>query len=568
MNDTIKSANFDSVVSHDPVTGLPVYDRPLRGEDVREMYKMIVSDGVYPNPSTSFQVMEGENDNEVIVKAGFGWVQGCPVWDLSDDVVELDPADENNPRIDLVVLQWNNLLANRWVQKVVITGTASATPSAPALTRTADVYEICLAEIERPAGSSLVIQSEITDTRGDDDLCGWTHGIVDQVDTSTIFNQYASWLQDIQDQWEAWWETQQETTGYLTTGGDYTTLKTFDKKVIHAINEVNDGSIALGRAHSGDGILSGCEMAISGSTLVIQPGEIIAGGKPVIFTSAVEVDLSGISISNGYVQVILNIKASLNPALWFTFAESSTTTFPDLTRDSLLVLGNLYQKQLAIVQVSGGNLTSIYSSLNVSYVTLTSKETNTHMNMSIEGNYSNLATSTDDGTAIGGFVAYETGKYTLVYHNQGDIIFRPNGNGSGAGEVRIKPTGQIIGGARHFDASQSGTITVSSPASWFKICSIQNVEAGTYLAYGSYGFTGAGYNTQSFSYIGIGNTNGGWSLFNPQVRMATATQYSLQNQIASPYYVGSTQSEVSLWGQCQNQNTIIRNGYLTLIRIA
>ena len=330
----------------------------------------------------------------------------------------------------------------------------------------------------------------------------------------------------------------------------------------------NDGG--LYQAHHGDGILWGCAMNISGDDLVIQSGEFIMGGRVVQVDGATNVDLSGRTLQTGYIQVIMNADLSQGEgSQWYTtFVESATTTFPALTTGNINDTDTLYQKQLAIVQVSGGNLTSIYSSMNVSYVTLTSKGNSTRMNMSIEGDYSNLATTTNDGTSIGGFVAYETGNYTMVYHNQGDIVFRPNGNGNGTGEVRIEPTGQIIGGARHFDASQSGTITVSSPSSWYKICSIANVEAGTYLAYGSYGFTGAGYSTQSFSYIGIGNSSGGWSLFNPQVRMATATQYSLQNQVASPYYVGSTQSEVSLWGMCQYVGVTIKNGYMTLIRIA
>lgn len=551
MNDTIKSANFDSVVSHDPITGLPVYDRPLRGEDVREMYKMIVSDGIYPNPSTSFQVMEGENDNEVIVKAGFGWVQGCPVWDLSDDVVELDPADENNPRIDLVVLQWNNLLANRWVQKVVITGTASATPSAPALTRTADIYEICLAEIERPAGSSLVIQSEITDTRGDDDLCGWTHGVVDQVDTSTIFNQYASWLQDIQDQWEAWWETQQETTGYLTTGGDYTTLKTFDKKVIHAINEVNDGSIALGRAHSGDGILSGCEMAISGSTLVIQPGEIIAGGKPVIFTSAVTVDLSGVSISNGYAQVILNIKASLNPAFWFTFAESSTTTFPDLTQDSLLVLGNLYQYQLAVIQISGGNLTNIITIPNQSWVIVRYPSFNPVVMRLLSDGTFRIGETTDRGDSVRG-ISSAVGGQLILYTEDSSIVLRPKGIGSAVGEVYLDNEGQWHGGHKFlYKDSPSLSKSITTP-SWTEIDSLALTE-GIWDITATLAVRTLGNNT--FATFDV-NTSAGYAPGRNSVSLYPANGNTAYCQANRKIELSSSNSTIRVYGQATGTTTV------------
>lgn len=238
MNSTIKSANFDSIVGHDAVTGLPTYDRPLRGEDVRQMYQMIISNGVYVNPSTSFQVIADEDAGEVVVKAGYAWINGSPVWDLEDDAITLEPAASTNPRIDIVVLRWDNTLENRNITKAVKTGTASASPVAPELTRNADVYEICLAQIYRPVNTSVVTQTNVTDTRGDDNLCGWVHGVVEQVDTTTIWNQYSAWLQEKQEEWDDWWSSQQEVSGYMTTASEYTNLDTTDKTVIGAINEV------------------------------------------------------------------------------------------------------------------------------------------------------------------------------------------------------------------------------------------------------------------------------------------------------------------------------------------
>ena len=54
-----------------------------------------------------------------------------------------------------------------------------------------------------------VSQSDIIDTRPNADLCGYVTGIITQVDTTTIFNQYSSWLEAIQAEWRAWWTGQQ-----------------------------------------------------------------------------------------------------------------------------------------------------------------------------------------------------------------------------------------------------------------------------------------------------------------------------------------------------------------------
>lgn len=457
MNDTIKSANFDSVVSHDPGTGLPVYDRPLRGEDVRDMYKMIVSNGIYPNPSTSFQVLEGTQADEVIVKAGYGWVQGCPVWDMSDETVVLDPSDGANPRIDLIVLQWNNLLANRWVKKVVITGTAAPNPQPPVLTRNADIYEICLAEIRRPANTSLITQENITDTRGDDEVCGWSHGVVDQVDTSTIWNQYAAWLQDIQDQWENWWSTQQEVSGYMTTASDYVNLKTFDKKIIGSVNELQDDEISVDETLFGDGIVRGLDMELSGSTLLVDAGIFLIGGKPVRFENPFQIDLSGVTIQTGFVRVVINISMTANPEVWFTLQESADQTFPDLTRDTLIITGNLCQAVFAIIQIASGAPT-----------TITDNGTHYRMYFYNDTHAIGRVRTSDTGFAfdcldangerVSGFFAHENGN-TYINSN-GTILFRPNSDSNG--QVYINTNGQQIGGHPNHTMGSQSAVTLSA----------------------------------------------------------------------------------------------------------
>ena len=54
----------------------------------------------------------------------------------------------------------------------MLQGTASSTPTAPAISRTELIYDLCLAEITRPAGSTSISTGQITDTRLDEALCG------------------------------------------------------------------------------------------------------------------------------------------------------------------------------------------------------------------------------------------------------------------------------------------------------------------------------------------------------------------------------------------------------------
>ncbi|MGE7129568.1 hypothetical protein [Lysinibacillus xylanilyticus] len=54
-----------------------------------------------------------------------------------------------------------------------------------------------LADVLINNGATQITQSNITDQRLNKTVCGIVHGAVDQVDTTTIFNQYQAWFKEI-----------------------------------------------------------------------------------------------------------------------------------------------------------------------------------------------------------------------------------------------------------------------------------------------------------------------------------------------------------------------------------
>lgn len=241
----MKVLYMDSRISDYTPGGQPIYDRPTSAADQRDINRAILSNGVYPNPSDNLQVMQGEG-MAVLVKPGLCMVEGAPGIEVLTRTLLVQASHATFDRIDRVVARLNLAAENRSLDLFILQGTPAATPLAPALTRNNTVYEICLAELLIGHESTSVPQYKITDTRGDANLCGWIHGVVSQVDTSTIFNQYAAWFEFIQQQWDNWWSTQQDTTGYLTCAGEYSELNTKSKKIFRAINEVNEkGSIGI-----------------------------------------------------------------------------------------------------------------------------------------------------------------------------------------------------------------------------------------------------------------------------------------------------------------------------------
>lgn len=115
-------------------------------------------------------------DLTVTVSAGQAWVRparfrGRSIILEQPEKVTLTAADTVRSRIDRLVLRYD--AAAKKTSLTVLTGTPDrASPTAPEITRTALVYDLCLADIRRPAGSTEVTAADITDTRADEDVCG------------------------------------------------------------------------------------------------------------------------------------------------------------------------------------------------------------------------------------------------------------------------------------------------------------------------------------------------------------------------------------------------------------
>lgn len=111
----------------------------------------------------------------VTVSAGVGWVhparfEGYSVIMREAETLALALADGQRTRIDRIVLRYD--AAAHKSSLLVVQGTPDTQPTAPGISRTALLYDLCLAQITRPAGSTTIVAGNITDTRLDPALCG------------------------------------------------------------------------------------------------------------------------------------------------------------------------------------------------------------------------------------------------------------------------------------------------------------------------------------------------------------------------------------------------------------
>ena len=234
------------------------YDRVYNAEDFTNYLGSLVSDGVFSNPSTNLQVRVGSGLQSVkyAVKPGNAWIKGHLM--IVDEDYLLSPTANLSElsRMDRVVAYLD--FENRTMGIELKVGTPRSTPESgcPALVRNSERYELGLAKITTPPSVLITSQDKIEDTRGLTNTCGWVTGIVNQVDTTTLFLQYdqafnsaiarmqtsedamAAWMSSMQTQFESWLETLTEQLRIETY------IQKFEKTVVAAWGS-SDPEIAL-----------------------------------------------------------------------------------------------------------------------------------------------------------------------------------------------------------------------------------------------------------------------------------------------------------------------------------
>ena len=224
------------------------YDRVYLAAQFAAYFASFIGNGVYAEHSNQLQVVAMPTPQmQVSVEKGQGWINGYWYENTESISLAIDVADGVLNRVDSVVLRLGFSERNMWV--AVKKGTPAISPSAPALTRNADYYELQLATIDVPASSIKITQAQITDTRMNQNVCGWVTGVVDQLDTTTLFNQFDAWYDEHTTSWQ-----EQFNTWFATIQGQLSgDIATQLQSQIIALNEKTDGYFERTTNFSPDG---------------------------------------------------------------------------------------------------------------------------------------------------------------------------------------------------------------------------------------------------------------------------------------------------------------------------
>jgi len=153
-------------------------DRVYNAADFAAYFGKLVSNGIFSKTADNLRVTAASGMN-VSVQAGSAWIDGYSYENTAPLTLAVPTADGINPRIDRVVLRWSAV--DRNIRLAIKPGSAAANPSAPALTRTSNVYELGLADIAVGRAAAVITAGDITDTRLNTNLCGTVNSLIGAV---------------------------------------------------------------------------------------------------------------------------------------------------------------------------------------------------------------------------------------------------------------------------------------------------------------------------------------------------------------------------------------------------
>lgn len=165
----MNSYPFTSQVTYDE-QGLPLYDRAVDSEFLRQVNRQYYSDGVFYDQSDRLQVV-ADTGMQVKVMPGCAHIQGAIGIETQQRTLQVQAADEQD-RIDTVVVRLDLSLAVRSIDLYILKGAPAESPQPPALTRDSTTWELGLANLFIAQNTATVSQQRITDTRLDTGRCG------------------------------------------------------------------------------------------------------------------------------------------------------------------------------------------------------------------------------------------------------------------------------------------------------------------------------------------------------------------------------------------------------------
>ena len=177
-------------------------DRLYDADQMSRIFEGLITDGVYKSVGDKLAV-QPNNGMTIQIGTGRGWFNKRWIENTTPYTITLEASDVVLSRYAAICVRVDTSDGGRTAQPYVKYSEYGSTPNKPTMTRSETVNEYCLAYIYIGAGLTTITASNIEDTRGNNTLCGWVTGLIEQLSTTTLFTQWEAlfnnWFNNLQD---------------------------------------------------------------------------------------------------------------------------------------------------------------------------------------------------------------------------------------------------------------------------------------------------------------------------------------------------------------------------------
>lgn len=177
-------------------------DRLYNADQMSRIFEGLITDGVYASVGNKLAVQAGSGMT-IKIATGRGWFGRHWVNNDTEYILTLENSDVILNRYAAVCIKVDDTDAVRDAVPYLKYSDFATTPVKPTMTRTELVKEYCLAYVYIKAGATAITTANIEDTRGNNALCGWVTGLIEQLNTATLFSQWEAifndWFTGLQD---------------------------------------------------------------------------------------------------------------------------------------------------------------------------------------------------------------------------------------------------------------------------------------------------------------------------------------------------------------------------------
>lgn len=177
-------------------------DRLYNSQQMSEIFEGLITDGVYESVANKLAV-QPNNGMTIQIATGRGWFGKHWVNNDSEYTLTVENSDVILNRYVAVVIKVDDTDAVRDAVPYLKYSEFATNPAKPTMERTETVKEFCLAYIYVRAGATSITAGDIEDTRADETVCGWVTGLIKQLSSATLFEQFTAifteWFENLTD---------------------------------------------------------------------------------------------------------------------------------------------------------------------------------------------------------------------------------------------------------------------------------------------------------------------------------------------------------------------------------